>query len=160
MVSPEEQRGDALNAVRGGERPRRRRFSLEQGSAGGAWHQERLTDERRTILKPTPRGDALNRQYGAGESALRELGLDYERMVFSTYGRDQCRFFLLCVRVFRAGEKMTMTAYTQLWNFMYIDDAGRALADLAEYAGNLADHGCVYKMVGHRTLARVCRDGL
>ena len=41
-----------------------------------------------------------------------------------------------------------MTACTQLWNFMYIDDAGRALADLAEYAGNLTDHGCVYNLGG------------
>ena len=41
-----------------------------------------------------------------------------------------------------------MTACTQLWNFMYIDDAGRALAELAEYAGNLADHGCVYNLGG------------
>ena len=43
---------------------------------------------------------------------------------------------------------MTMTACTQLWNFMYIDDAGRALADLAEYAGNLTAHGCVYNLGG------------
>ena len=43
---------------------------------------------------------------------------------------------------------MTMTACTQLWNFMYIDDAGRALADLAEYEGNLTDHGCVYNLGG------------
>ena len=41
-----------------------------------------------------------------------------------------------------------MTACTQLWNFMYIDDAGRALADLAEYAGNLTAHGCVYNLGG------------
>ena len=84
-------------------------------------------------------------------ACCRELGLDYgHARIFSTYGPGDHPWSLLssCVRVFRAGEKMTMTACTQLWNFMYIDDAGRALADLAEYAGNLTDHGCVYNLGG------------
>lgn len=37
---------------------------------------------------------------------------------------------------------------TQMWNFLYIEDAGRALAGLAEYEGSLLEHGCVYNLAG------------
>ena len=35
-----------------------------------------------------------------------------------------------------------------MWNFLYIEDAGRALAGLAEYEGSLLEHGCVYNLAG------------
>ncbi len=43
---------------------------------------------------------------------------------------------------------MELSDCTQMWNFLYIEDAGRALAGLAEYEGSLLEHGCVYNLAG------------
>lgn len=146
----EESVQDALNAVRVAKVLGCRRF-LFTGSQAEYGVKSELTDEE-TVCEPTsPYGRAKLAVRQQAEVLCRKLGLDYgHARIFSTYGPGDHPWSLLssCVRVFRAGEKMTMTACTQLWNFMYIDDAGRALADLAEYAGNLADHGCVYNLGG------------
>lgn len=160
---------DALNAVRVAKDLGCRRF-LFTGSQAEYGVKSELTDEE-TVCEPTsPYGRAKLAVRQRAEVLCRELGLDYgHARIFSTYGPGDHPWSLLssCVRVFRAGEKMTMTAGTQLWNFMYIDDAGRALADLAEYAGNLTDHGCVYnwavrwmrqdRCAGLSRRSRICR---
>lgn len=119
---------DALNAVRVAKDLGCRRF-LFTGSQAEYGVKSELTDEE-TVCEPTsPYGRAKLAVRQRAEVLCRELGLDYgHARIFSTYGPGDHPWSLLssCVRVFRAGEKMTMTAGTQLWNFMYIDDAGRA----------------------------------
>ena len=53
---------------------------------------------------------------------------------------------------------MDLSACTQMWNFLYIDDAGRALADLAEYEGKLSEQGSVYNLGGPMNETRPLRD--
>ena len=141
---------DALNAVRVAKDLGCRRF-LFTGSQAEYGIKSELTDEEAVCEPTSPYGRAKLAVRQQAEVLCRELGLDYgHARIFSTYGPGDHPWSLLssCVRAFRAGEKMTMTACAQLWNFMYIDDAGRALAELAEYAGNLTDHGCVYNLGG------------
>lgn len=146
----EESVKDALSAVRVAKTLGCRRF-LFTGSQAEYGIKSTLTDENSVCEPTSPYGRAKLEVRKQAEALCRELDLDYgHARIFSTYGPGDHPWSLIssCVKTFLAGEKMTMTACTQLWNFMYIDDAGRALADLAEYSGNLLDYGCVYNLGG------------
>ncbi len=141
---------DALNAVRVAKKLGCRRF-LFTGSQAEYGIKSTLTDEEAVCEPTSPYGKAKLKVRYEAELLCKELGLDYgHARIFSTYGPGDHPWSLIssCVRTFKAGDKMTMTACTQQWNFMYIDDAGRALTDLAEYAGNLSEHGPVYNLGG------------
>lgn len=146
----EESVRDALEAVRVAKKLDCSRF-LFTGSQAEYGIKNTLTDENSVCEPTSPYGKAKLEVREKAEALCKELGLDYgHARIFSTYGPGDHPWSLIssCIRTFMAGEKMTMTACTQKWNFMYIDDAGRALADLAEYDGKLSAHGCIYNLGG------------
>ncbi len=106
----EESVQDALNAVRVAKVLGCRRF-LFTGSQAEYGVKSELTDEE-TVCEPTsPYGRAKLAVRQRAEVLCRELGLDYgHARIFSTYGPGDHPWSLLssCVRVFRAGEKMTI----------------------------------------------------
>ena len=141
---------DALNAVRAAKLLGCKRFLFTGSQAEYGVHDSLMTEE--TACSPTsPYGRAKLSVCRLAGGLCEELSMDYGHIrIFSTYGPGDHPWSLIssCMEKFGAGEVMELSACTQMWNFMYIDDAARGIADLAEYVGRLADHGSVYNLAG------------
>lgn len=146
----QENEKDVLNAVMAAKKLGCGRFLFTGSQAEYGIHDSLMTEE--TICRPTsPYGAAkLSVRYEA-EKLCRDLGMDYgHARIFSTYGPGDHPWSLIssCIETFREGGTMELSDCTQKWNFLYIEDAGRAIADLAQYEGSLLEHGCVYNLAG------------
>lgn len=151
---------DALNAVRAAKKLGCRRF-LFTGSQAEYGVHDTLMDEETECRPTSPYGRAKLSVRLQAEELCRELSLDYgHARIFSTYGPGDHPWSLIstCVETFRTGGQMQLSACTQKWNFMYIDDAGRALADLCGYEGSLMEEGCVYNLGGPMEETTQLRD--
>lgn len=85
-------------------------------------------------------------------AAAGRLGIDYvHARIFSIYGVGDHPWTLTesCVNAFSKGEGIELGACTQLWNFLYITDAARALVLLA---GEAVSSG-IYNIAGEDTRA-------
>ena len=134
----------------GGESSRLQTFRLHGSQAEYGVHDALMNEE--TGCRPTsPYGEAKLKVRIEAEALCRKLSMDYgHARIFSTYGIGDHPWSLLstCVNTFLSGGVMEMGACTQDWNFMYIDDAGRAVAMLCEYQKSLMEQGCVYNLGG------------
>ena len=146
----EENAKDSLNAVQAAKALRCRRFVFTGSQAEYGVHDALMNEE--TGCRPTsPYGEAKLKVRIEAEALCRKLSMDYgHARIFSTYGIGDHPWSLLstCVNTFLSGGVMEMGACTQDWNFMYIDDAGRAVAMLCEYQKSLMEQGCVYNLGG------------
>lgn len=146
----EENAEDALKAVRAAKTLGCRRFVFTGSQAEYGVHDALMNEE--TGCRPTsPYGEAKLKVRIEAEALCRKLSMDYgHARIFSTYGIGDHPWSLLstCVNTFLSGGVMEMGACTQDWNFMYIDDAGRAVAMLCEYQKSLMEQGCVYNLGG------------
>ena len=146
----EENAKDSLNAVQAAKALGCRRFVFTGSQAEYGVHDALMNEE--TGCRPTsPYGEARLKVRIEAEALCRKLSMDYgHARIFSTYGIGDHPWSLLstCVNTFLSGGVMEMGACTQDWNFMYIDDAGRAVAMLCEYQKSLMEQGCVYNLGG------------
>lgn len=146
----EENAKDSLNAVQAAKALGCRRFVFTGSQAEYGVHDALMNEE--TGCRPTsPYGEAKLKVRIEAEALCRKLSMDYgHARIFSTYGIGDHPWSLLstCVNTFLSGGMMEMGACTQDWNFMYIDDAGRAVAMLCEYQKSLMEQGCVYNLGG------------
>lgn len=146
----EENAKDSLNAVQAAKALGCRRFVFTGSQAEYGVHDALMNEETR--CRPTsPYGEAKLKVRIEAEALCRKLSMDYgHARIFSTYGIGDHPWSLLstCVNTFLSGGVMEMGACTQDWNFMYIDDAGRAVAMLCEYQKSLMEQGCVYNLGG------------
>lgn len=146
----EENAKDSLNAVQAAKALGCRRFVFTGSQAEYGVHDALMNEE--TGCRPTsPYGEANLKVRIEAEALCRKLSMDYgHARIFSTYGIGDHPWSLLstCVNTFLSGGVMEMGACTQDWNFMYIDDAGRAVAMLCEYQKSLMEQGCVYNLGG------------
>jgi nucleoside-diphosphate-sugar epimerase len=146
----EENAEDALKAVRAAKTLGCRRFLFTGSQAEYGIHETLMGEE--TECRPTsPYGTAKLKVRTEAEVLCRSLSMDYgHARIFSTYGIGDHPWSLLssCIKTFLSGGVMEMGACIQDWNFMYIDDAGRAIAMLCEYQESLMEHGCVYNLGG------------
>ena len=146
----EENAKDSLNAVQAAKALGCRRFVFTGSQAEYGVHDALMNEE--TGCRPTsPYGEAKLKVRIEAEALCRKLSMDYgHARIFSTYGLGDHPWSLLstCVNTFLSGGVMEMGACTQDWNFMYIDDAGRAVAMLCEYQKSLMEQGCVYNLGG------------
>ena len=146
----EENAKDSLNAVQAAKALGCRRFVFTGPQAEYGVHDALMNEE--TGCRPTsPYGEAKLKVRIEAEALCRKLSMDYgHARIFSTYGIGDHPWSLLstCVNTFLSGGVMEMGACTQDWNFMYIDDAGRAVAMLCEYQKSLMEQGCVYNLGG------------
>lgn len=141
---------DSLRAVQAAKALGCRRFLFTGSQAEYGIHSGRM-DEETECLPSSPYGEAKLKVRREAERLCTELSMDYGHVrIFSAYGVGDHPWSLLstCVKTFLSGGTMEMGDCTQDWNFLYIDDAGRAIADLCEYEGRLMDHGCVYNLGG------------
>lgn len=141
---------DSLKAVQAAKALGCRRFLFTGSQAEYGIHRG-LMDEETKCRPSSPYGEAKLRVRYEAERLCGELSMDYGHVrIFSVYGVGDHPWSLLssCVKTFLAGGVMEMGDCTQDWNFLYIDDAGRAIADLCGYGGRLTDHGCVYNLGG------------
>ena len=140
----EENAKDSLNAVQAANALGCRRFVFTGSQAEYGVHDALMNEE--TGCRPTsPYGEAKLKVRIEAEALCRKLSMDYgHARIFSTYGIGDHPWSLLstCVNTFLSGGVMEMGACTQDWNFMYIDDAGRAVAMLCEYQKSLMEQGC------------------
>lgn len=141
---------DALSAIRAAKKLGCNRFLFTGSQAEYGVHDTLMGEE--TECKPTsPYGKAKLEVRRQAEKLCRQLSMDYGHVrIFSTYGPGDHPWSLIstCIDTFRAGGQMQLSACTQQWNFLYIEDAGRALAELCEYQGSLMKEGCVYNLGG------------
>lgn len=141
---------DSLNAVQAAKALGCRRFVFTGSQAEYGVHDALMNEE--TGCRPTsPYGETKLKVRIEAEALCRKLSMDYgHARIFSTYGIGDHPWSLLstCVNTFLSGGVMEMGACTQDWNFMYIDDAGRAVAMLCEYQKSLMEQGCVYNLGG------------
>lgn len=146
----EENAKDSLNAVQAAKALGCRRFVFTGSQAEYGVHDALMNEE--TGCRPTsPYGEAKLKVRIEAEALCRKLSMDYgHARIFSTYGIGDHPWSLLstCVNTFLSGGVMEMGACIQDWNFMYIDDAGRAVAMLCEYQKSLMEQGCVYNLGG------------
>lgn len=146
----EESVRDALSAIGTAKALGCERFLFTGSQAEYGVHTQLMDEE--TPCRPTsPYGEAKLKVRLEAERRCGELGMDYGHVrIFSTYGPGDHPWSLIstCISTFLQGGHMELSDCTQMWNFLYIDDAGRALAALAEYEGRLLDHGCVYNLGG------------
>lgn len=146
----EENAKDSLNAVQAAKALGCRRFVFTGSQAEYGVHDALMNEE--TGCRPTsPYGEAKLKVRIEAEALCRKLSMDYgHARIFSTYGIGDHPWSLLstCVNTFLSGGVMEMGTCTQDWNFMYIDDAGRAVAMLCEYQKSLMEQGCVYNLGG------------
>lgn len=146
----EENAKDSLNAVQAAKALGCRRFVFTGSQAEYGVHDALMNEE--TGCRPTsPYGEAKLKVRIEAEALCRKLSMDYgHARIFSTYGIGDHPWSLLstCVNTFLSGGVMEMGDCTQDWNFMYIDDAGRAVAMLCEYQKSLMEQGCVYNLGG------------
>ena len=146
----EENAKDSLNAVQAAKALGCRRFVFTGSQAEYGVHDALMNEE--TECRPTsPYGESKLKVRIEAEALCRKLSIDYgHARIFSTYGIGDHPWSLLstCVNTFLSGGVMEMGACTQDWNFMYIDDAGRAVAMLCEYQKSLMEQGCVYNLGG------------
>lgn len=141
---------NALSAVKVAKALGCRRFLFTGSQAEYGIHDSLMTEE--TPCHPTsPYGAAKLEVRRMAESLCGLLDMDYGHIrIFSTYGPGDHPWSLVssCVAAFRSGGVMELSDCTQTWNFLYIDDAARAIAGLAEYGGALSSFGCVYNLAG------------
>lgn len=141
---------DALNAIEAAKALSCRRF-LFTGSQAECGIHHSLMGEEIECRPVSPYGKAKLKVRTLAEEKCRSLGLDYgHARIFSTYGPGDHPWSLIstCMETFLKGGCIELGDCAQQWNFLYIDDAGRALANLAEYKGVLMEHGCVYNLGG------------
>lgn len=141
---------DALNAVRAAKSLGCKRFLFTGSQAEYGVHHTLTTEE--SECRPTsPYGKAKLSVLLQAEPLCKALSMDYgHARIFSTFGPGDHPWSLVssCIRTFLEDGVMELSDCAQKWNFMYIDDAGRAIADLAEYEGSLLSHGSVYNLAG------------
>lgn len=141
---------DALGAVRTAALLGCRRF-LFTGSQAEYGVYDCLADEEMPCRPTSFYGKAKLAVRREAEELCRRCGMDYGHIrIFSVYGPGDHSWSLVstCLDTFLKGGRMELSACTQQWNFLYIDDAARALSDLAEFSGTLSDFGCVYNLAG------------
>ena len=146
----EESVRDALSAVRTAKKLGCKRL-LFTGSQAEYGVHDTLMGEETECKRTSPYARAKLEVRLQAEKLCRELSMDYgHARIFSTYGPGDHPWSLIstCMDTFRAGGRMQLSACTQQWNFLYIDDAGRAIAALCEYPGSLLAQGCVYNLGG------------
>lgn len=141
---------DALNAVRTAKTLGCSRFLFTGSQAEYGIHGT-LMDETIPCHPRSPYGEAKLRVRREAKALCQELSLDYgHACIFSVYGSGDHPWSLIstCIDTFQKGGHMELSDCRQKWNFLYIEDAGRALSSLAEYEGRLMDCGCVYNLGG------------
>lgn len=141
---------DALLAAETAKELGCKRFLFTGSQAEYGIHHALMSEE--TVCSPkSPYGEAKLMVRRQAEKKCLELGMDYgHARIFSTYGPGDHPWSLVstCLDTFLKGGHMELGPCTQQWNFLYLDDAGRALADLVEYKESLLGHGCVYNLGG------------
>lgn len=148
----EESVGDALAAIHAAKELGCRRFIFTGSQAEYGVHST-LMDENTECRPTSPYGEAKLKVRYEAEAKCRELGLDFGHVrIFSTYGPGDHPWSLISTltKTLLEGGEMSLSACTQKWNFVYIDDAGRAIASLAECQceGGLLAAGPVFNLGG------------
>lgn len=83
--------------------------------------------------------------------ACERYGMDYAHTrIFSVYGPGDHPWSLVssCIRAFTAGENVELGDCLAKWNFLYIDDLGRAMVSLVHAQNQLTASGCIYNLAG------------
>lgn len=160
LAIQEENARDALKAVEAAKALGCRRF-LFTGSQAEYGIHDSLMGEDAECRPTSPYGAAKLRVCREAPALCREISMDYgHARIFSTYGPGDHPWSLLstCVKTFLADGVMEMGDCTQMWNFLYIDDAARAIAALCEYRGSLMEQGSVFNLGGPMEETRPLRE--
>lgn len=87
-----------------------------------------------------------------GEKLCREWGMDFvHARIFSVFGPGDHPWTLTasCMRTFCEGGHLDLSECSQLWNFLYIEDAAKALTALILCDKMLAEYGSIYNIAGN-----------
>lgn len=110
---------------------------VQAGSQAEYGYQERLTDEQAPLNPFSAYGRAKKEVCLQGRQLAAQLGLRYlHQRIFSTYGEGDHDYtlFMTCLRAMMSDAPIALTAGTQQWNFLYVDDYVTLTLRLAEWA--------------------------
>lgn len=124
----------SLNTIRAAKELGCGRFFFSGSQAEYGLHREMTTEE--SVCAPrSAYGEAKLAMRRDGEILCKSLGIRYiHGRIFSVYGPGDHPWTLVetCLDACMNGMEIRLGACTQLWNFLYMDDLARALADLAD----------------------------
>lgn len=109
------------------------------GSQAEYGRVEGIIEETAPCDPETAYGKAKLELYFRGSEQCKELGMKYLHLrIFSIYGVGDHPWTLISSLIARLSknEDMALSSCLQKWNFLYIDDAAKQIADLAVWAMN------------------------
>lgn len=126
------------------------RFLFSGSQAEYGMHQTRM-DEDTPCAPLSAYGEAKLLVGKQAAKVCSEYGMDFAHTrIFSVYGPGDHPWSLVssCMRAFTSGDQIELGDCTAKWNFLYIDDLGRAMAALVNEKKSLMASGCVYNLAG------------
>ncbi|MDO4295252.1 MAG: NAD(P)-dependent oxidoreductase [bacterium] len=136
-----------------------RRFLFAGSQAEYGRHTELMTEE--SECRPLTEYGRIKLEVGRlGEKFCRENGMDFvHARIFSVYGRGDHPWTLVesCLRTFTEGGCLDLSECQQFWNFLYIDDAAKALTALLCCDKMLAEYGCCYNVAADQKTTQPLR---
>ena len=103
---------------------------VESGSQAEYGYQYSLTDENAECKPFSAYGKAKLQTYLSCRELASEIGIKYVHLrIFSVYGEGDHDYTLFksCLTKMLNNEPIDLTAGTQLWNFLYVDDAAKII---------------------------------
>lgn len=110
---------------------------VQAGSQAEYGYQGTLTDEQAPLNPFTAYGRCKAEVWRQGALAARQLNIAYlHERIFSVYGEGDHPYtlFATCLDRMARGETIPLTAGTQLWDFLYVDDWARLTAELLRWS--------------------------
>lgn len=127
--------------------------TLEDGRNGSIDQAPLMTEE--SPCAPLTEYGRIKLQAGElGEKLCKEWEMDFvHARIFSVYGPGDHPWTLAesCLRTFTQGGHIDLSECLQMWNFLYIADAAKALTALILCEKMLAEYGSIYNIAADRS---------
>lgn len=117
---------------------------VESGSQAEYGYQYSLTDENAECKPFSAYGKAKLQTYYSCRELASEIGIKYVHLrIFSVYGEGDHDYTLFksCLTKMLNNEPIDLTAGTQSWNFLYIDDAAKIIIVLIKNLHRIMNPG-------------------
>ena len=117
---------------------------VETGSQAEYGYQYSLTDENAECNPFSAYGKAKLQTYLSCRELASEIGIKYVHLrIFSVYGEGDHDYTLFksCLMKMLNNEPIDLTAGTQLWNFLYVDDAAKIIIGLMDNLTGMMQKG-------------------
>lgn len=141
----------SLQCMEAAKRLGAKRFLFAGSQAEYGINDDYIT-EKTPCVPVTEYGKAKRRFLSLGTEKAAQLQMEYVHLrIFSVYGPHDHPWTLVCqcLQKFSNNERMALSSCTQKWNYVYVDDAAKAMGMMGECP--LLDQNPVYHIAGEDT---------